>query len=178
MELGNYLPGKNPFKLAGPPQWWLRKLKDFDPDLRVVASEQGFFYRLAIKRPINATTKLVHDTLQKETDTRTLASYGLVPICTLLATANWDNPLMWIDLAERSPKRQGGADAMDKKINEADAQRDFQKFLKQDEMTTNVAKDAWGMYLKNSGRRTSMWVPKTPDRTPKPSQKSPSIIIT
>ena len=175
METGNYIVDVNPFKLNGPPKWWLRKLKDFDASLVVVPSRQGFFYRLAQRRPINAQTKLAHDILWKESDTRMLASYGLVPITTIISTANWDNPLMWNDLAERAPWRQGGADVMDKRVNELDAQRDFTKFQRTDQMLTDVSKDAWGMYRKKAGLRTSMYVPKTPEK--REASKSPLIII-
>ena len=78
----NYVVDENRFRLAGPPQWWLRKLWDFDNSLVVVPSRQGFYYRLAQRRKLKLSDKVVNDALFKESDTKMLASYSLVPVTT------------------------------------------------------------------------------------------------
>ena len=100
----NYIPDVNKFKLSGPPEWWLRLLNDFDPSLVVVPSRQGFYYRLAQRRPISLTAKFVNDMLFQHSDTQMLAQYGLIPVTTIVATATW-SPMMFQELAERAPWR-------------------------------------------------------------------------
>src|SRR5580692_8851356 len=105
----NYIPDHNRFHLAGPPAWWLRQLAVFDSSLVVVPSRQSFVYRLAQRRRPSLHATMVNDLTFKESDTRMLASYGLIPVTTILATANWSNPLMFEELRRRSPTMMGGA---------------------------------------------------------------------
>lgn len=155
----NYIPDQNPFHLAGPPSWWLRKLWDFDASLVVVPSRQECIYRLAQRRRLNLPDHIVNDALFKQSDTQMLASYSLVPVTTILATANWSNPLMWQELASRAPHRQGGAAQV---INRIEAQEERERLEKQAQIeahNTALAKDSWNLYLKKIGLRSQMWSP-------------------
>lgn len=40
----NWIEDRNPFKLAAPPQWWLQRLHDVDPQLRVMPSLTNYCY--------------------------------------------------------------------------------------------------------------------------------------
>jgi hypothetical protein len=153
--MDNFIQGANPFKLAGPPTYWLAKLWDFDPSLVVIPSVQGFHYRICQRRPLDEKAKLVND-VSREGDSLMLAQYGLVPVTTLLATARWDNPLMWNDLAERAPWRQGGADAYIKKVEGAEAEKQLKINLENSERNTALAKDAWKMYQIRTGTRLGL----------------------
>lgn len=148
--MNNYIQDTNPFRLAGPPQWWLRKLFDFDSSLVVVPSRQGFFYRLAQRRRPNPSEVIARNLLN-ESDTMMLASYGLIPVTTLLATANWDNPLMWQDLAERAPWRNGGADAVIAAIEGRELASEARVNQEIDERNTSISRDGWGLYRKKIG---------------------------
>src|SRR5437773_9843307 len=106
----NFYPDVNKFSLAGPPPWWLKQLWAFDPSLVVVPSQQGFYYRLAQRRKISLPISFVNDLLFKDSDTRMLAGYGLIPVTTILATANWGNPFLFEELRRRSVTRMGGAE--------------------------------------------------------------------
>ena len=158
----NYIPDENKFHLAGPPAWWLRRLWDFDSSLAVLPSRQGFYYRLAQRRRPTLSAAVVNEALFKESDTRMLASYNMVPVTTILATANWSNPEMFEELRKRAPWRQfesaaAAADAVEKQ----DAAFEAAKQRQIDANLNDVAKDAWGMYNKKIGLRTHMWSPKT-----------------
>ena len=153
--MNNYIEGTNPFKLAGPPQHWMRKLWDFDQSLVVIPSVQGFMYRICQRRPLDTKAKLVND-ISREGDSLVLAQYGLVPVTTLLATARWDNPLMWNDLAERAPWRQGGSEAYIKKIEGMEAEKQLKTNLENNERNTYLAKDAWKMYQIRTGLRIGL----------------------
>jgi hypothetical protein len=148
----NYIIDINPFKLAGPPKWWLTKLYDFDNSLVVVPSRQGFYYRLAQRRPLRLPDHIVADALFNESDTKMLARYGLVPVTTILATAHW-NEVMFHELALRAPWRMGGTEKVMKAIDEQDLRQDelIQKEI--DANITDRAKDGWKVYQSKTGAR-------------------------
>ena len=152
----NYLVEKNPFKLAGPPEWWLRKLAEFDPSLVVMPSGQGFYYRLCQRRKPTLTQKLVNDLLFNESDTKMLASRGLIPVTTILSTANWDNPLLFKDLAERAPWRNGGAEKINKKLEDDEFLQDMNKRKVTEQNIVDRAKDGWKLYQNKTGQKVSM----------------------
>jgi hypothetical protein len=147
----NYIQDTNPFRLAGPPKWWLRRLWDFDSSLVVVPSRQGFYYRLAQRRQLNLSEKMALELMSTESDAKMMASYGLIPVTTILSTANWDSPLMWIDLAERAPWRQGGAEKVINHIEGLEAQKEAKIDALNDEMITERAQDSWKIYRKKIG---------------------------
>src|SRR5689334_6995490 len=165
MEYSNYIKGDNPFNLLGPPGWWLDKLKDFDDSLVVVPSKQGYFYRLAQRRPQDPRARIV-GSIMKDSDAKMMAAYGLVPVTTILADAKWDNPVMWEDLRQRSPHRMGRAEKFAKMIEEREMKQQLDTQAKINQDLTDRAKDAWGYYLMKAGRRQHMWVPKTANDAP------------
>lgn len=152
----NYIVDANPFKLAGPPEWWLRKLAEFDQSLVVMPSRQGFYYRLCQRRPANLTTKMVNDLLFNESDTKMLASRGLIPVTTILSTANWDNPLLFQDLAERAPHRNGGAEKINKMLEDREFEADMKKRAATEQNIVDRAKDGWKLYQHKTGQKVSM----------------------
>lgn len=147
----NYIVDKNPFNLAGPPVWFLKQLWDFDDSLVLVPSRQGFYYRLAQRRKLRLPEHIVNDALFKESDTQMLASYGLVPVTTVMATANWGNPLLFQELSERAPHRMGGAEKVNKMLEEQDRAREAAIKAKNDDMIDGLAKDGWKYYRKKTG---------------------------
>jgi hypothetical protein len=144
--MNNYIVDHNKFKLSGPPAWWLRKLWDFDSSLVVVPSRQDCVYRLAQRRKLNLPEHVTNDVLFKQSDTQMLASYSLVPVTTILATANWSNPLMWKDLNDRAPHRLGGAEKVIKDLEDAELSAEIKKNVEIDDMLTRTAKSGWKYY--------------------------------
>ena len=167
----------NRFALAGPPDWWLRKLWDFDNSLVVVPSRQGFYYRLAQRRRLRLTEKVVNESLFNQSDTQMLATYSLVPVTTIIATANWDNPFMFEELASRAPWRMGGAKKVNQMLDEQEIKDDIDKKMKINEHLTGLGKDGWGLYRKKIGLQSHMWSPKTPSAKKETQGKAPAIII-
>ncbi len=165
----NYIPDTNPFHLAGPPAWWLRKLWDFDNSLVVVPSRQGFYYRLAQRRKLNLPEKIINDALFKESDTKLLASHSLVPVTTILATANWSNPYIFVELANRAPWRLGGAAKVNAMLDDQDRKVDLDKRQATDDHLTYLGKDAWNFYNQKIGLRSHMYSPRTAKRGNGPS---------
>ena len=157
----NFIPDKNPFLLAGPPDYFLRQLWDFDDSLVLVASRQGFFYRLGQRRPLKLKENIVNEILKEQADTAMLASYSLVPVTTVLATASWTDPQFFEELRRRAPWRWGGAKAYEDVINEQEQKEALDRRTKQDDRNTYLAKDAWRYYNKLIGTRSNLWIPHT-----------------
>jgi hypothetical protein len=151
--MSNYIPDQNKFKLSGPPNWWLQKLQDFDPSLVVVPSRQGFFYRLAQRRRLNLQEKLVNDVLFNESDTKMLASYSLVPVTTILATASWSDA-MFADLEGRAPWRNGGAAKVIQTLEDREFEAHKKMLARNDQRMTDYAKDGWNVYQAKTGQKT------------------------
>ena len=173
MQLNNYYPDLNRFNLAGPPQWFLRKLMEFDPSLVIVPSRQGFMYRLGQRRKLQLSENVVNDVLKEQADTLMLASYGLVPVTTIVATANWSNPYIFVELANRAPWRLGGADKVNAMLEAQDSQDEFGKRAQTDEHLTYLSKDAWKYYRTKIGLGRS-WnlTPETTKSQSKPLVKA------
>lgn len=150
--MNNFIVDENRFNLAGPPKWWLQKLWEFDPELVVLPSRQGFYYRLAQRnRKLTLPEQMAQEILKEQADTRMLASYALVPVTTILATANWSNPLMWVDLEQRAPWRQGGAEKVIKHIEDAEFDKHLRTLKEEDERLEGRAKEAWKAYQYKAG---------------------------
>lgn len=168
MNLNNYIPDVNPFKLVGPPSWWLHKLWDFDDSLVVVPSRQSYLYRLAQRRQPNLSQAVVNEALWKESDTQMLASYNLVPVTTILSTANWSNPFLFEELRRRAPWRLGGAEKVTNDIEQSEWQEEMNTRAATQEHLGYLSKDAWKLYQKKIGTRSHMYSPKTRSSSPKP----------
>ena len=174
----NYISDVNKFALAGPPSWWLSKLWEFDNSLVVVPSRQGFYYRLAQRRKLKLPEKIVNDVLFNQSDTQMMANYNLVPVTTIIATANWDNPYMFVELANRAPWRQGGAEQVNKMLEAQDLQDVLKKRQAVDEHLNYLSRDAWNFYQMKRGVRSHMWSPRSaPTSQISPALKGKSAII-
>ena len=174
--MNNYIPDTNPFNLAPPPQWWLRQLNEFDNSLVVVPSRQGFFYRLAQRRPLTLKENITNDALFKESDTKMLAAHSLIPVTTIVANPRWDNPLMWHELAQRAPWRQGGAEKFLETVEVMEAKKEIDKAQATSDHLDYLGKDGWKYYNKKLGLRSHLWSPKTQDRS-RPKVQTPLIKI-
>ena len=170
-SLRNYIPDENKFKLAGPPSWWLTQLWDFDHSLVVVPSRQGFYYRLAQRRRLQLSEKMVNDALFKESDTKMLARYSLVPVTTILATANWSNPFLFVELANRAPWRLGGAAKVNAMLDAHSRQDALDTHLQTDAHLTDLARDGWQLYRNKIGLGRSYNI--FPQRAAPPRQPPP-----
>ena len=171
----NYIVDTNRFQLAGPPKWFLQQLWEFDNSLVLVPSRQGFFYRLAQRRPLQLATAIIQDVLKEQADTAMLAAHGLVPVTTVLSTVRWDNPAIFSELRRRAPWRMGGADKFDAMVMEQDRREAIEKAAQQDDMLSQVSKDSWRYYNKLIGTRSHLWSPTVKSRTAE--SPAPSIII-
>jgi len=153
MTPSNYYPDSNRFHLAGPPNWWLKKLEEFDRSLVVVPSRQDCVYRLAQRRKLRLPDHIVNDALFNESDTKMLARYGLVPVTSILATANWSNPYLFEELRRRAPWRLGGAEKVITQLETQEQQDELNRRAQTDEQLTYLSKDAWKYYQKKIGLR-------------------------
>lgn len=171
--MNNYIPDRNRFKLAAPPQWFLRKLWDYDSSLVIIPSRQNHMFRLAQRRPLTLTMKWAYEMMGGEADSSMMAGYGLVPITTILSTINWSSPLIWAELNDRSAGWRKGMREVDNILDRNDRER--QERINRDNDTINDARarDGYRLYKTLSGQRTfidgskrfSPPPPSTPSRT-------------
>lgn len=175
-EYTNYIEDTNRFALEVPPFWWLAKLWDFDSSLVVVPSRQSPVYRLAQRRKLTLPEKMVNDALFKESDTKMLASYSLIPVTSIVAKPNWADPYMFIELGNRAPHRQGGAEKVLAAIEEQESRDELNKQFKTDEMLSYLGKDAWGLYNKKIGVRSHMYIPRSRSEIVR-SNRAPAVRI-
>ncbi len=173
----NYIADLNRFALAGPPEWFLKKLWDFDASLVIVPSRQACVYRLAQRRRLHLPEQLVNDALFNESDTKMLAQYSLVPVTSIIPTIEWADPYIFIELANRAPHRMGGAEKVIALVEGQEAMQDLRRAAAQDDMLNYLGKDAWGLYNQKIGLRSHMYVPPTSDTAPKPARKAPALRI-
>lgn len=171
----NYIPDVNKFKLAGPPQWFLRSLWEFDPSLAIVPSRQACVYRLCQRRKLNLPEHITNDALFNESDTKMLATYGLIPVTSILATANWSNPYLFEELRKRAPWRLGGAEKVINKIESTETDEEIANDAKVNAYLHSLSQDSWKLYNKLIGLRTHMYSPKTKTSSPRKMGQAPSI---
>lgn len=85
-----------------------------------------------------------------------LAQRNLIPVTTILATANWDNPFLFKELEERAPWRLGGAEKINNLLDQYDLQKQIKKAKEVDERLTDRAKDGWKLYQHKTGQKVSL----------------------
>lgn len=177
-DYGNYIVAENPFSLGGPPAYWLKALHEFDSSLVVMPSRLGFYYRVCQRRKPTFSAKLVNDIVKDDLDARMLAARNLVPVTTLLATANWGNyAIHFEELRRRNPHMMGGAAKVIQEVEAADRQTELDKAAQTDATLSDLSKDAWGYYLKKIGVRSHMWIPSTAKSSP-PALRPASVSAT
>ena len=147
----NWIEDENRFKLTSPPKWFLQRLKDFDPSLVILPSRQKMAYRLAQRRPPDPRISTVEKAFWQESDTRMLAGYALVPVCTISPTVNWDNPLIFKDLEAKAPWMQGGAAKVIERLEAEEAVRDGKVHDYSKALMHDRAVDAWSLLRKKMG---------------------------
>lgn len=169
--MDNFIEDVDKFKLGSPPEWWLAKLKDFDPSLYIVPSRQDCVYRLAQKRPLNLPEHITNDALFNHSDTQMLATYSLIPVTTIIAKPNWSNPLMFKELADRAPWRNGGAEAVLSELEEAEMRIETQKRLDTENNLVDRAKDGWRLLKAKTGQSVFVSTAKLDPRRQRTSAK-------
>lgn len=154
----NYIPDVNKFGLAGPPLWWLKALWAFDASLVVVPSRQSCVYRLAQRRKLNLPDHIVNDSLFKESDTKMLATYSLIPVTSILPTAAWSFRMLQ-ELKARSPHMQGGAAVVNAKLDAEAQEEEVKKREEQNALLTFYGKEGWKQYRKRIGLGKTIFLP-------------------
>ena len=144
MGCRNYIVDRNPFQLSAPPAWWLQQLYDYDSQLVVVPSRQESIYRLARRTWNRPGIQLMAD-IHREKDTAMLASYGLVPVTTIIGWGIWGTNI-FNSLRARDIWAHGGAEKFVKLEEDAEAEAERKKKAAiRDDMWVRSG-DAWQSY--------------------------------
>lgn len=149
----NWIRDTNPFGLAVPPEWWLRKLHDFDATLVLLPSRQQMVYRLAQRHNgMDHSVRIAYGSLWNESDTRMMYGHGLIPICPLFLPVYWDDPGMWHELAMKAPWRQGGGEAVADRLDRADRLRVKERRQQVADRLNDAGDYAWKLLMRAAGR--------------------------
>jgi hypothetical protein len=116
---------------------------------------------------------MINSILKDQGDAKVMLEKGLIPVTTIRANPNWDNPFMWVDLAERAPWRNGGAQAVIEHIEKREAEAEQVLNRKIEDMTEQASKEGWNYYNFKRGMRTRLWSP-----TIKPKNVQPAVAPT
>lgn len=156
--LNNWIATENTFKLAAPPQWWLKQLHDYDSQLVVFPSRTRMAYILARRRShSNAMAEL--DRLDKDLirksaglDGDIIANHNLIYVRHLIGnTIRRPEIFQW--LKDHDTWANGGAEKVAQAIEDAEvsaAQKKRQTML---DNIDHRARDAWKSYQARTGRR-------------------------
>lgn len=152
----NYLRGKNPFTLIGPPAWWLREMQRFDPKLVLFPSSKAPVYILA-RRATRSAGESPHDVkgLPQHPDTLYMAEHRLVKVCEILPGTLWDMRIFQ-KLAAHDIHRLGGASRVNQLLVDRDARQRETLTRDQDAELDARSHDAWASYQARTGARLSL----------------------
>ncbi len=89
----NYIAAENPFNLAPPPDWWLRKLHEIDPALRIFPGLTQACFRVGRRTPNAAMLKPI----ALESETNRMMKAGCIPVVSLVPRVHWnDDFFQWL----------------------------------------------------------------------------------
>lgn len=102
----NYHGEQNPWNLAAPPDWWLRKLAAVDPELRIFPGLTQACYRVGRRTPRAGLLKPV----ALESETTRMMRAGCIPVVSIRPGATWnDDFFLWLEQHD-TWKYGGGTD--------------------------------------------------------------------
>lgn len=165
----NWIEDVNRFHLKTPPLALLRRLWDFDSSLVIIPSKQDCVYRLAQRRPISLPKHLLDDPFFNQSDTQMLASYGLIPVTTILAEPNWFHPNFFKELENRAPWRMGGAEKVLTALEEEEMREEAQKKIDEDLRLTDISRQGWRSYQRRTGARVTIDPTRLDPRAQRPA---------
>lgn len=117
--VNNWIEGANPFKLPQPSSWWLQLLKDYDAQLVLMPSVKDCCYRLCRRVAVQDRLGLKVAAIHTHPDTVQMINHGLIPVRTVIPWAVKSDKIIR-DLMACDITAQGGAEKVDKAINDAE----------------------------------------------------------
>lgn len=158
-SLNNYIVTDNPYSLAVPPAWWLKKLWDTDSALVVFPSRVRAAYILARRRSkSNAMAEMVKlegNLLRKSAgmDGDVLATHNLVYVRHLLGNSvRRNNIFQWLKDADTWDK-SSGLDFATRVERQDEAHAAHLRNQMLDDIDAR-SRDAWRSYQARTGRRS------------------------
>jgi hypothetical protein len=142
----------NPFNLPTPSAGFLQDMAAFDPDLVLYPSQQEFFYRLARRATFGPG---LLSALSTGTDSAVCVEHKLVPVTSIKGDAHFGpHILQW--LADRDTWRHGGAKAVNRLLDERDADADKQARRERDSENTVRARSMWRTFARRTGQSVAL----------------------
>lgn len=155
----NYFTTANPFSLQPPPDWWLKRLFDFDAMLVLFPSTLRPTYILARKQQFAQPTEVLQTldrNLRRMTaggDGDIMADRNLVYVEQIIGNGTW-NTQIFLDLAKRDIWAAGGAEAFHERILTLEQVAREKQLRRQADDMDHRARDAWRSLQARTGQRT------------------------
>lgn len=146
----------NPFGLADPPDWWLKRLEEFDNQLVIFPSQKHPWFKLTRRARTSRGIKPADvPGVENHPDTVIMCVNGLVPVTNVFPGAIWDERV-FEKLAERDTWRLGGHKRVSELLEKQDEAREkaIDKQIQNDLLARGT--DAYAAYKYRSGSRVSL----------------------
>lgn len=181
----NWIPDVNKYRLAKPPDWFLKQMWDLDAALVILPSRNRQVYLLGRRRELSQRVPMLVEQFKKDTaadprskglDADLIASSNLVMVDTIGGNVrgSW-SPLLLQALKERDMWGTGGVDAY---IAQMEAREQKAADLKRTQLLDDIdhrARDAWRSYQARTGERNQRGTGRKPGaRVVKSSLSRPS----
>ena len=149
----NYIGAQNPFNLAPPPDWWLRKLYERDSELRVFPGLTQACYRVGRRTPRAALLKPV----ALESETTRMMRNGCIPVVSIRPGVTWNDDF-FRGLEQRDTWKYGGSieDSVEKSCDALDRAEQAVEDRKDREQDDELAARGSSAYLASLIRRRSL----------------------
>lgn len=193
----NYEPDWNSFRVAPPPDWWLRALFDFDPDIVVLPSRQrlGVFW---LTRRLKWTAEIVAATkpsipLDNATDAAMFRAHNVESVTDITTPCGYwaiEPVLKWLRDRDTWAYEDGPLDAAGLRRALANGGSKFTKLVEQTELYAeqkinaavkesiyHATGDAWESLQRRKGKRiNNAGMPKSTDQA-RPARPGSPILV-
>ena len=151
-----WIRADNPFGLDPPPEWWLKELALFDPQLRIFPSQKRATFILA-RVATRSAGESPHDVkgLTQNPDTLFMAARRLVRVCDILPGVIWDQRIFQ-KLAAHDIQRLGGGKQVANLLDDRDNRISDRIQRDQTDTLDAIGHSAWRGYQHRTGSLISL----------------------
>ena len=149
----NWIGAQNPYNLAEPPDWWLRKLHEADPELRVFPGLTKACYRIGRRTDKAGLLKPIAN----ESETNRMMKAGCIPVVSLLPTVTWNlDFFQWLKDHDTWTYGGGVEDSVEKYAAELDRNEQAAEDRKDRKAADDLDRRGTSAYFASLVRRRSL----------------------
>lgn len=144
----NWMAPQNPWNLEAPPDWVLRKMREYDDQLVILPGLREPVYRLMRR---SAASKRL-SAPSGDSEIGQAIKLGLVPVTSILNKPNWHELFLW--LREHDLWAVGGADKAEALIAEHEAKAKIDTARQEQDDLEQIGSSAWFAKQLRAGEAT------------------------